>query len=214
MNILDLNDKSKITVENFKNSDIFYIDNFYKNPDMVVDFLEKQPSGFHDPGHDPDHENLNGKYFHDLRHEVCLKDMENVTVYLSKLCNRNFLFHERNRVKTNKTKFKLCKFNDYKNNFWHPHQDDGYTAIIYLNKNDEECGTNLYEIISPDLDDSFGEHVTPWRDKSKWSIIKTITPKYNSCVIFDALKFYHGMNICNDKYFGDEYRLNQVVFMK
>ena len=106
------------------------------------------------------------------------------------------------------------RFNDYKNNFWHPHTDTGYTALIYFNKNDSECGTNLYRNTSPDTENNVGEHVVPWRSKSKWKIIKTLKPKFNRCVLFDGDFFPHGMHIPNDKYFKDEYRLNQVVFFQ
>ena len=41
---------------------------------------------------------------------------------------------------------------------------------------------------------------------------KTLEPKYNRFVFFDGYRFSHGMNICTDRYFGAEYRKNQVFF--
>ena len=35
---------------------------------------------------------------------------------------------------TNVTKFIDKNFNDYENNYWYPHKDFGYTALIYFNK--------------------------------------------------------------------------------
>ena len=42
-------------------------------------------------------------------------------------------------------------------------------------------------------------------------LLKHIPPVYNMCVLFDGLHFPHGMNICNDRYFGDEMRVNQFL---
>ena len=43
-------------------------------------------------------------------------------------------------------------------------------------------------------------------------MIKSLPPKYNRLVLFDGYKFPHGMNIVNNHYFSDEYRINQVFF--
>ena len=56
------------------------------------------------------------------------------------------------------------------------------------------------------------EHYAPWRSKDEFELIKHLEPKYNRLVFFDGYKFPHGMNICTDRYFGEEYRKNQVFF--
>ena len=33
-------------------------------------------------------------------------------------------------------------------------------------------------------------------------------------VLYDGMRFLHGMNICNDDYFSDTYRVNQVYFFE
>ena len=48
--------------------------------------------------------------------------------------------------------------------------------------------------------------------KKDFIVIKTLEPKYNRFVFFDGYEFPHGMNICTDRYFGEEYRKNQVFF--
>ena len=76
-------------------------------------------------------------------------------------------------------------------------------------------GTNLYENLDPDNESSqCHEHSSPWRSKNKFRIVKTLYPRYNRMVLFDGSKFFHGMNICNDDYFGENYRFNQVFFLK
>jgi|TARA_R110000822_G_scaffold162781_1_gene303112 hypothetical protein len=211
MSVFDLNKDHKINVECFMNSNIYYINDFYKDPGAVVNFLKDHPPNIHAPEAPMGDASVNGIQFFDYRHTMHLDEVEPVYSYLSNICGQKRKY-KHDLLMTNKTKFILNSFNDYKNNYWHPHKDFGYTALIYLNKNDNECGTNLYRSIVPDIHNQLGEHVTPWRSKSKWSIIKTLEPKYNQCVIFDGLKFNHGMSIPNEKYFGDEYRLNQVFF--
>ena len=110
---------------------------------------------------------------------------------------------------TNQTRFCKIDFNDYRNNYWYPHQDEGFNGIIYFNK-DCECGTNLYENISDE--ESENEHFKPWRSREHYRFLKHIEPKYNKLVLFDGFKFLHGMNIINDRYFSKEYRKNQVFF--
>ena len=110
---------------------------------------------------------------------------------------------------------KYIMFNDYKNNYWWPHLDRGYNAIVYLNTNDYVSGTNLYENLNLDEEPlNCPEHFTPWRNKNNFRLVKTLMPRYNRLVLFDGLKFHHGMNICNDDYFHESYRFNQVFFFK
>ena len=175
--------------------------------------LRNTPSYLHHPNRDIIQYSLNGRYFEDRRHDIDNKEITPIYDHLSKICGQAPLY-ESSCITTNKTLFFKNKFNDYKNNHWHPHIDCGYNALIYLNKGNSECGTNLYREVKPDLPESIGEHVEPWRSKENWEIIKTIKPKFNRCVLFDGLRFPHGMYIPNDRYFGEEYRLNQVFFFR
>ena len=213
MGVFDLNEKSPIYVEKIMGSNIYYIDDFYKKPDTILKLFNTVPATIHNPDKDAGFKSFNGVHFQDMRHVLRVEEMKKVNSYLSKICKRR-PDEEPNLVMTNKTRFSPNRFNDYKNNYWHPHTDAGYTALIYFNKNDTVCGTNLYRNTSPDTQNHFGEHVVPWRSKSKWEIIKTLKPKFNRCVLFDGGFFPHGMHIPNDKYFKDEYRLNQVVFFQ
>src|SRR5210317_11202 len=212
MGIFELDENHTIVTECFMNSNIYYIDNFYKNPNQILEFLKQQKTRFHTPSISKDFTSLNGIHFYDLKHIIHSNEIKIVYSHISDICNQKPR-HD-NLLITNKCRFIPNNFNDYKNKYWHPHIDYGYTAIIYLNVDDEECGTNLYTNVIIDDKNSFGEHVTPWRSNYNWSVIKHLKPKFNRCVIFDGLKFYHGMNICNDKYFGDQYRLNQVLFFE
>jgi hypothetical protein len=211
MNILEFNENSPVIVEEFMGSKIYYIDNFFKNPDSLVNFLDGAPITLHTPFIRKGFKNLNGVYFSDMRHSIHLKRYSPILKYLSKICGKE---PECDLLQTNYTIFKNIPFNDYKNNYWWPHKDAGYTALIYLNKNDKTSGTNLYKPESEDETLKYQyEHSHPWRSKRYYSVIKTIEPVYNRCVLFDGLHFLHGMNIENERYFNEEYRKNMAFFL-
>ena len=214
MNIFEFNHDPPV-IEEFMGSKIYYIDNFFKRPDTVVNFLEKAPVEFHEPHTKKGFKSLNGINFYDMRHELHLNDFSPVVKYLSKICGQK-IGCDANVLQTNMTRFKNIPFNDYKNNYWFPHTDPGYTALIYLNKDDEQNGTNLYKLNDNSFNpnhNNVGEHVEPWKSKDQWSLLKTIKPKYNRCILFNGL-FYHGMNIENERYFKNEFRKNIVVLFK
>ena len=213
MNIFEFNKDSPVAVEEFMDSKIYYIDNFLKNPDNVVSFLDKTPTELHHPCTIPSHfKDRNGFDFLDERHYLCKNEISKLSEYLSNLCGQTPTYNSK-ELMTNVTKFFKTPFNDYQNNYWWPHTDRGYTALIYLNKNDKTSGTNLYKVESEDEALNYQyEHSHPWRSKKHYSILKTIEPIYNRCVIFDGSKFIHGMNIENDRYFNEEYRRNIACF--
>ena len=70
----------------------------------------------------------------------------------------------------------------------------------------------LFPIFPKNEPPNYPEHYKPWRSKENYRLIETLEPKFNRMVLFDGLKFFHGMNICNDDYFSDQYRMNQVLF--
>ena len=202
--MFELNPELEIKEEILLGSKIFTIDNFYKNPDEVYDFLfnrevplwkiEEKPS-------------FNTIHFIDKRLEENDDRIAPVMGFLSYLCNQDAESHA---VVTNMQKFFKHDFNDNKNCYWWPHQDSGYNGIVYFNKDDNTSGTNLYSV--KERYDMTDEHFKPWRPKKDFEILKTLEPKYNRLVFFDGLKFLHGANFPDDRYFGEEYRTNQVFF--
>ena len=196
-----------INLEIFRDSKIYTIDNFFQDPYSIVDYF----LGIVPPLWKIDDINTcNGVQFEDRRHLFDSEEIEKVYDFLSFLCDREPF---KRNIATNVTRFKKTRFNNYENNYWWPHKDFGYTAIIYLNKCDTTNGTNLYKLERQDEALKYQhEHSHPWRSKKHYSILKTIEPKYNRCVIFDGSKFIHGMNIENDRYFENEFRKNMVFF--
>lgn len=204
--LFETNDFSNIQVEEFEGSKIYTMDNFYKYPEHILEFLlvhstpnlwkaDVQPS-------------YNGIHFLDQRHDFSVPGFTEVSINLSKICGQ--LVSQPNRIVTNCTKFLNQEFNDYKNNYWAPHYDYGYTALIYFNGFD--CpGTNIYKQLEEDDRDSFPEHYAPWRSKEKFKIMKTVEARFNRMVMFDGSYFLHGMNISDDRFFKLQ-RINQAIF--
>ena len=203
--MFELNSDLEINEEILMGSKIFIIDNFYKNPDEVYDFLfnrevplwkiEQKPS-------------FNTIHFIDKRLSEYDERLVPVIGFLSYLCNQDAESHD---VITNMQRFFKHDFNDNKNCHWWPHQDNGYNGIVYFS---DECGTNLYSTDTTDELPNAPEHYKPWRLREKYKILKTIEPKYNRLVLFDGFKFPHGVDICSDRYYGEEYRKNQVFFFQ
>ena len=190
--------------------DSYTIDDFYKYPQEVDDYLFSEPNKIplHKIWENP---TFNAVHFEDRRHEgysLDSLDIAKVYQFLSKLCGQGYQSAE---IVTNCTRFKRHEFNDYENCHWWPHRDGGYNGIVYFN-DDDKHGTCFYEelVDTPDTP----EHYQPWGAKKDFIVIKTLEPKYNRFVFFDGYKFPHGMNICTDRYFGEEYRKNQVFFFE
>ena len=202
--MFELNSDLDIKEEILLGSKIFTIDNFYKNPDEVYDFLfnrevplwkiEEKPS-------------FNTIHFIDKRLIEYDERLLPVIGFLSYLCNQDAESHD---IVTNMQRFFKHDFNDYKNCHWWPHQDSGYNGIVYFNKDDNTSGTNLYSVKKQYK--MTLEHVEPWRPKENFKILKTLEPEYNRLVFFDGLKFLHGANFPDNRYFDEEYRTNQVFF--
>ena len=206
--MFELNDNLEIKKELFRGTIIYTIDDFYKHPQEIENYLFGQPNNIplHKIWENP---SFNGVHFEDRRHEgysIDNLDIANVYDFLSKLCGQG---HQGAEVVTNCTRFKRHEFNDYENCHWWPHRDGGYNGIVYFN-DDDKHGTCFYQelVEKPDMP----EHYQPWGAKKDFIVLKTLEPKYNRFVFFDGYRFPHGMNICTDRYFGQEYRKNQVFF--
>ena len=136
--MFELSENLDIKKEEFLNSIIYTIDNFYKNPDIVNNYLFKKPAPLHKQYESPTYNNV---YFEDRRLRVLDWELEPVVTFLSKLISKEPSTYE---IITNQARFYKHSFNDYKNCVWCPHNDNGYNGIVYFNKNDSKCGTTLY----------------------------------------------------------------------
>lgn len=204
MNLFEVNNR-EVQIEIFEDSKIFTIDNFYKHPDQIVYSLSNEHKPvLHKKEETP---SFNGIHFFDLRHKYFAPGVEEIGKDLSLLCNQD-IAHP-GKVFTNCIQFAENEFNDYENNYWIPHKDEGFVALIYLNPSFTSI-TNLYEQLEEDSYEG-PEHFAPWRPKHKYKILKQIEGRYNRLVMFDGKKFLHGMDISNKDYFYN-IRLNQALF--
>ena len=204
--MFELNKNLEIKEELFNDSIIYTIDNFYQYPQQLEKYLFRDISSL--PFHKGDEKpSYNGTYFEDRRHPAKNNlQLKKVYDFLSDLCDQEYDSHD---IATNCARFKRHEFNDYENCHWWPHRDGGYNGIVYFN-DDDKHGTCFYQelVEKPDMP----EHYQPWGAKKDFIVLKTLEPKYNRFVFFDGYRFPHGMNICTDRYFGAEYRKNQVFF--
>jgi hypothetical protein len=208
-NIFEINLDAITNNDVIQDSNIYIIDNFYQHPEKVLNFFLDNPPSIHKRNQK---QSYNQVYFDDRRHRLRSYTISHVYKFLGSLCNQKSVLGY-DAIVTNFTRFRRCTFNNYRKYYWWPHIDEGYTGILYLS-DDNVSGTNLYNVLNYTEDFNQNEHTNPWRSKDDYEIIVSLEPKFNRMVLFDGLKFCHGMNICNHRYFSDEYRMNQVFFFK
>lgn len=78
-----------ITVQEFlvEDSPVYIIDNFYKNPEEIVNFLLEIEPEFHKKDEYP---SFNSVYFEDKRHDIQSNEVIKVYEFLSNLCGQNY----------------------------------------------------------------------------------------------------------------------------
>lgn len=214
MKLFETNNLSDIKIKTINGVEIYYLDNFYKNPQDICDFLLENEPPLWKSGEDG---SKNLIYFEDRRHAIKTSEMAELSYSLGRIVGQKP--ENPNTIVTNFTRFLSHEFNDYSNNFWWPHRDSGYNAIIYLNKDIdyENSGTNIYNR----LDNSFiypEEHRNPWCSKKNWEVVASIPSIYNRMVMFNG-KNFHAMNISDNTFFADKledakFRMNQVIFFE
>ena len=222
--MFEVNENLEVKQDYLLGSKIFTIDNFYKDPEEVSDYLFNREIPLWKIKESP---SFNGLFFNERRLIEEDTRLENIYKFLSSLCGMGYKFVD---IVTNMSRFCKDDFNDYENCFWWPHTDRGWNGIVYFNKDEENSGTNLYDpkVLQEEewqISLSAPEHYSAWRPKEKYSILKTFKSKYNSLCLFDGSKFPHNMNITNDRFFRDiplfsypqvywdNYRCNQVFFL-
>ena len=222
--MFELNKNLEVKEDFLLGSKIYTVDNFYKDPEEVSDYLFNREVPLWKMEESPSY---NTMYFSERR--LILKDdrIDGVYKFLSDLCGVGY----ESIIYTNMSRFARNDFNDYKNCFWWPHLDLGWGGIVYFNKDEEDSGTNIFDpqvCETPEWEYRLKapEHYLSWRPKENYSVLKTFKSKYNSLVFFDGSKFPHSMNIVNDRFFRDiplfsypqayweNYRCNQAFFLE
>lgn len=207
-NIFEINDISDIKVSEVCGSKIYVKDNFYKYPNLVLKFIEMHIPEIWKQYETPSY---NMVHFEERRHHFDVDGLIEISNQLSEMVNQYPMAPY--TLATNYIRFIDREFNDFKNNYWWPHLDCGYTAIIYFDNFDEEIpGTNLYKKVKPYDFQEYPEHYKPWINRDKFEIIHSFKSKFNRLVLFDGRKFLHNMAIEDDRFFYNTFRKNQVIF--
>ena len=138
--MFELNNNLEIKEELFQGTVIYTIDDFYRDPQQVENYLFRNISNL--PLHKIEEKpSFNGIHFEDRRHPSKENfQLEKVYDFLSGLCGQSY---EGSDLITNCARFKRHEFNDYENCHWWPHKDTGYNGIVYFN-DDDQNGTNFY----------------------------------------------------------------------
>ena len=199
--MFEINNKNYIQYQ-VNETTVYEIEDFYKYPDKLVEFISNLLPYLHKAEQQG---SLNGNAFEDLRHSCDVIGLREVKNFLSGICKQEF--GDPDTLETNMFKFLDKNFNRYNDNYWWPHIDGGYTALIYLNSFSYP-GTNLYTSLVGENRDI--EHITPWQPKSNYKLEKTLYAKYNKLVLFDGTNL-HSMATTDNRFY-DNYRLNQVLF--
>ena len=185
-------------------SKIFTIDNVFAEPKKLERFLFNRQTAMVE---NKDPFQYNGMEFMKCRYHDFVNKAAPIVWLAANLSNQEPSFY--GALKTNTEVWLKGNYNDYENNYWFPHIDNGYNCIIYFNQ-DSKNGTNLYD---PSLKDeewfsSLMKEVPvgaqPWIPKRKVKLLKTLRPKYNRMVLFDGAYFPHSPAIENEKYFVDD----------
>ena len=194
---------------NIKNERILIFKNFYKNPQKILNIINKTKIYTHKP----DCHSYNNKLFLDQRHEGYEEGINEIVNFFELLANQK-CNHKKRNLLTNYQLWKDKKFNNYKDNYWWPHYDEGFTLLIYLNKNNSKNGLNIYED-TPYTKEQLKnhEHVKPWHNKNNFKLLKSIQTPFNTAIFFNAKKLLHGCAVNNEKNFK-EFRLNQAIFFE
>ena len=181
---------------------VFTVDNFLLDPDTFHDLCFSEVGELHKP----DCPNtLNGVYFYDRR-KLVYGELVGQADALVKVLTHQDPCHD--YFNTNELLLFDESYNNPQDNWWWPHIDDGYNMIIYMNKDGDDCGTNLY--YPEDFIMDGYEHANPWIPKNKVRRITHLEGRYNRMVLFDGL-IPHGMNLVKGKY-TNSYRQNVVGF--
>ena len=212
-NFFEINPNQLIQYGMLEDSPYCVIDNFFQHPDDVITLLHHVAPNFHKESgtsntslnqyegpkeEDRSHiKNYNGEHFKDMRHEFysdkilpAYEHLFNVLKYIGV----TQIPMDRRAVLSNCFTMSRTPFNDFANNYWWPHRDHGYSALVYLNHNDN-TGTNVYKCLEPDYEDDVREHEEPWRPKERYEKLMNFDAEFNRCIVFDARRYHHGMHV-------------------
>lgn len=194
------------TIEKVGGHNVYVFDNFYDQPNKIFELLVSNEPFKHKQY---DGETYNGKKFLDLRHELRYEPINEIVTHFELFTNQSCSHYSAN-FRTNLQKWFYDDFNDYKNNYWYPHYDQGYSLLVYFN---EVNLLNLYDSKVDYNPDDIVEHIEPWQDRSKFNLLKQFRVPFNTAILFPADKLLHGCGVEDTRFF-ETMRINQAIFFQ
>lgn len=191
----------------------YQFDNFYENPEFIFNHIISTPprkTGI----------NLsesNGVYYTDMRHQRYIPKLKWYEDVIAENIGGVQNTSTTPALFTNFMHWDKDDFNDYKNNYWWPHLDSHWTFILYLNESEKNNGTNIYKPVGSYHDEVQAktvEHLTPWHPKEHFEVVDYFEPVFNRGYAFQSGRLLHGAAVNDETYFGDIFRLNQVMFFE
>ena len=207
--MFELNENLDIQQEVFQDTVIYTIDNFFKDPHKILDFMKTAPHTVWKGFENPKFNGIHYKYVKIFHHSVEIQPVIDLMMPFfqkGEIQHKGFVlsdFYLRDPVN-----------NDYKNNYFWPHKDFGFTGVVFLNEYDGP-GTNMYHENSMVIRDPsiVPKSLDPWQSKENYTLEKVLMSKFNRCIFFDAFKFYHNIAVDDDAWFN-EHRYNVVIHFK
>ena len=196
-----------IEVSFFWGHPICFVDNFYKYPYRVRDYIDSCPIKSHKIASE---KSLNGRAYLDGRLHVNYPNSF-IDTHRVNLCERicnvyGVKFNPVNWIRAYNL-FRLIKRPTEK--YWWPHQDPALNFLIYLNPtNNMGPGTSLFTKTN---DRQIGdEHVESWLGENDFKEELCILDKFNTLVVFPG-QFYHSQRIVGNT-FGKSTRVTEILF--
>tara|TARA_S200002703_G_C3746900_1_gene229806 strand:- start:74 stop:730 length:657 start_codon:yes stop_codon:yes gene_type:complete len=197
----------------WRDSFILFIDNVYKYPDRVYDYLtsiqcirtHKSCLG-----------SKNGIDFQDGQMSIDNRWDLNRKHLLELIANEYNIEIDTQTLPNTINQFRLISDFPGDGNYWHPHVDGQINFITFLNKtHNMKAGTSLY-VPQNTKAKSFlmkkdTEHSNPWRTEKHFKEDLCILDRFNCGVAFPG-DWFHGQTI-TDNFFKDSTRLTEVTFL-
>ena len=209
----EMNPTWDVQIHPWRDSFILHIDNIYKNPDNVYEYLDSIGSI---RTHKTCPNSKNGIDFMDGQMLLDNRWDQNRNHLLELIAKQYGVPVDTQNVANTINQFRLIKDYPGMGNHWHPHVDGQINFITFLNKDHHmKSGTSLYIPMNTKaksfLINKNTEHSKPWRTEKYYQEELCILDRYNCGVAFPG-QWFHGQTI-TDNFFKSQTRFTEVTFL-
>jgi hypothetical protein len=209
----EYNESWTITEVPFRDSKIMFVDNIYKHPMRVYEYLTSIGCIY---AHKSSKNSRNGIDFMDGQMSLDNRWDLNRKYLLENIAKSYGIEVDHNQYSNTINQFKMILDFPGEGNFWHPHTDGKLNFITYMNPtHNMRSGTTIYKAISTKSKVFFmnidTEHSTPWRTQKEFCEELCILDRFNCSVVFPG-HWFHGQTIV-DNFFKDTTRYTEVCFI-